>query len=169
MRNLTTLAVDAFAHSEGWHAVAPDTEARDAVYAARALRSADTSLVRLTLARLTHTTHEELASLAVVAAPPTLGVAHELVLFQLLSDGGEAAGNAPALCVITAGGDIVLVPLDAPRAEIVGSVEQGVLAAQWSPDVGSSKMYSVSPRCARCNSVASLTRCASPPESSVAG
>lgn len=134
MRNLTTLAVDAFAHSEGWHAVAPDTEARDAVYAARALRSADTSLVRLTLARLTHTTHEELASLAVVAAPPTLGVAHELVLFQLLSDGGEAAGNAPALCVITAGGDIVLVPLDAPRAEIVGSVEQGVLAAQWSPD-----------------------------------
>ena len=67
MRNLTTLAVDAFAQSEGWHAVAPDTEARDAVYVARAVHGHDTSLVRLTLARLSHTAHEELASLAVVA------------------------------------------------------------------------------------------------------
>jgi hypothetical protein len=37
------------------------------------------------------------------------------------------------------------------------------------PVVGSSSTYSVRPRWLRCSSVASLMRCASPPESSVAG
>ena len=42
-------------------------------------------------------------------------------------------------------------------------------SAGCSPVVGSSRTYSVSPRCVRCSSVASLIRWASPPESSVAG
>ena len=134
MRNLRTLAVETFAGGDAWDALAPDTEAPDAVYAARAQRGTDASLVRLTLARLTPHTHEELATLAVVAAPPAARSAHELVHLQLLADGGAAAENAPALCSITAGGDLVLLPVDAPRADIVGSVEQGVLAASWSPD-----------------------------------
>ena len=41
-------------------------------------------------------------------------------------------------------------------------------SAGCNPVVGSSSTYNVSPRPARCNSVASLMRCASPPESSVA-
>ncbi|PWN29335.1 IKI3-domain-containing protein [Jaminaea rosea] len=64
-----------------------------------------------------------------------------------LSDGGSAAGDEAALCLITAGGDILLIPLGtsdddtedpdgspAPPAQIMGSVEQGILAASWSPD-----------------------------------
>ena len=59
--------------------------------------------------------------------------------FTYLSDGGSAVDDQPALCLITAGGDIVLVPVepegDAPaEPQIVGSVEQGILAAGWSPD-----------------------------------
>ena len=42
-------------------------------------------------------------------------------------------------------------------------------SAGCSPVVGSSSTYRVPARCARCSSVASLMRCASPPESSVAG
>lgn len=134
MRNLTTVAVDAFDAARAWHAVAADAEDAGAVYVAEAQRGADAALVRLVLARLTAEAHDELASVAVAAAPASLRVPHELVLFQLLSDGGASAGNGRALCTVTAGGDIALLPLDAPRVEIVGSVEQGLLAAQWSPD-----------------------------------
>lgn len=57
--------------------------------------------------------------------------------FTYMADGGSAVNDEPALCLITSGGDIVLVALGAAenvQPEIVGSVEQGVLAASWSPD-----------------------------------
>lgn len=60
--------------------------------------------------------------------------------FTYLADGGSAVGDEPALCLVTTGGDIVLIPVvqadeAAPvEAQIVGSVEQGILAASWSPD-----------------------------------
>lgn len=60
--------------------------------------------------------------------------------FTFLADGGSAVNDEPALCLITSGGDIVLIPTttspDAGPVEpqIVGSVEQGILAAAWSPD-----------------------------------
>ncbi|CAO1630884.1 unnamed protein product [Sympodiomycopsis kandeliae] len=59
--------------------------------------------------------------------------------FTYMADGGSATNDEPALCLITSGGDIVLVPLaqglkSTPQPEIVGSVEQGILAAAWSPD-----------------------------------
>lgn len=62
--------------------------------------------------------------------------------FVYLADGGSAVDDEPALCLITAGGDIVLVSLQQdeqgglanPSPQIVGSVEQGILSASWSPD-----------------------------------
>ncbi|CAO1627671.1 unnamed protein product [Parajaminaea phylloscopi] len=59
-----------------------------------------------------------------------------------LSDGGPAVNDEPALCLVTAGGDIVLVSLEKDESgqyasavpQIMGSVEQGVLASQWSSD-----------------------------------
>lgn len=58
--------------------------------------------------------------------------------FTYMADGGSAVNDEPALCLITSGGDIVLIPLSStespPQPEIVGSVEQGILAAAWSPD-----------------------------------
>ncbi|PWN23511.1 IKI3-domain-containing protein [Microstroma glucosiphilum] len=60
--------------------------------------------------------------------------------FAFLADGGSAVNDEPALCLITSGGDIVLIPTStSPDAgpiepQIVGSVEQGILAAAWSPD-----------------------------------
>lgn len=131
MRNLTTLAVEALGGGAPWQAVAPDAEAADGVYVASAERGAE-GLVRLTVGRATPTECEELASLAVVGAPGNH--ADEIRLFQMLADGGEVAGNAPALCLVTAGGDIVYLLLDTLKAEIVGSVEQGLLAARWSLD-----------------------------------
>lgn len=60
--------------------------------------------------------------------------------FTFLADGGSVMSDEPALCLITSGGDIVLIPTttspDAGPVEpqIVGSVEQGILAAAWSSD-----------------------------------
>ncbi|KAN0060657.1 putative elongator complex protein 1 [Thecaphora frezii] len=68
---------------------------------------------------------------------------NQIVSLHFLADGGSAAQHHPALCAITAGGDIIILPLQdepvaedvpAPDPEIVGSVEQGLLAASWSPD-----------------------------------
>ncbi|WFD06264.1 Putative elongator complex protein 1 [Malassezia vespertilionis] len=129
MRNVVSLAVEAFG-SGAWHAVAPDTESRDNVYAARVVHGDTPSLVQLTFARLSTATQEEVASLAVVSA----ATRDELLDFTLISEGGEAAEHGPALCTVTAGGDIILLPLETMRADIVGSVEQGLLAAAWSPD-----------------------------------
>ncbi|WFC97369.1 Putative elongator complex protein 1 [Malassezia yamatoensis] len=134
MRNLTTLAVEEYAGTDGWHAIAPDAESPNTVYGARYTRGAESSLLRLSFARVTLSSSEELTSLAVVASPAAQSVPNEVLLFELLSDGGEAVDNAPALCTVTAGGDILLLPVNASSAEIVGSVEQGLLAAQWSPD-----------------------------------
>ena len=76
----------------------------------------------------------------------------EVVLLQFLNEGGSICDNSPALSLVTAGGDIVIgrIPsreealygkdadddLTAPplHFEVVGSIEQGIYAAQWSPD-----------------------------------
>ncbi|KDN37370.1 IKI3-domain-containing protein [Tilletiaria anomala UBC 951] len=91
------------------------------------------------------------------------GTEIEIISLQYLNDGGTMSDHGPALCLITAGGDILLGPLPsreeaalerasagdaqaepsrssfatfAPklRLEVVGSIEQGIYAAQWSPD-----------------------------------
>lgn len=132
MRNLSTLAVAAYGGV--WDAVVADTDADDAVYALRC--EVHGELARLTIARLDAHGCEELAALAVVAPPP--GVPRAIADFRLLADGGTATSSAPALCVVTTGGDIVVLPVgaDAPAlpADIVGSVDRGILAAAWSPD-----------------------------------
>lgn len=53
----------------------------------------------------------------------------EIVLLHVLPD-------AHSLAVITRAGDITTVALDedAPSAEVVGSIEGGVMGAAWSPD-----------------------------------
>lgn len=73
-----------------------------------------------------------------------LGNHRQIRSFDFLADGGSAANDEAALCLTTAGGDIVLVPLnddspesaqhDATQPQIMGSVEQGILAASWSLD-----------------------------------
>lgn len=82
-------------------------------------------------------------------AQPALATDHaqeqpEVLSLHYLSDGGATANHSPALCVITAGGDIAVLTLPADEqaldeqpfleVEIVGSVEQGLRAAAWSPD-----------------------------------
>lgn len=62
--------------------------------------------------------------------------------FTYLADGGAAVNDEPALCLVTAGGDLFLISLAQDESgtlisappQIMGSVEQGVLAARWSPD-----------------------------------
>ncbi len=72
----------------------------------------------------------------------TDGVSPEVVLLHYLNDGGSISNGNPGLCLVTAGGDILVgeVP-DAGHGapsqlslEVVGSIEQGIYAAQWSPD-----------------------------------
>ncbi|KAK0538478.1 putative elongator complex protein 1 [Tilletia horrida] len=73
----------------------------------------------------------------------------QIVSLHYLADGGELSSYAPALCLVSAGGDIVFIPLPedldelrqsgsaagpALEPNVVGSVEQGVAAAAWSPD-----------------------------------
>ncbi|CAD6977243.1 hypothetical protein A4X06_0g1276 [Tilletia controversa] len=72
----------------------------------------------------------------------------QVVSLHYLPDGGELSAYAPALCLVCAGGDIVFLPLPESvqelrgingsdgvlRPEIVGSIEQGIAAAAWSPD-----------------------------------
>lgn len=66
----------------------------------------------------------------------------QIVSLDFLSDGGSFVQGEPALCVISAGGDIAVCPIhddddessEPTLPEIVGSVEQGILAASWSPD-----------------------------------
>lgn len=83
----------------------------------------------------------------------------QIVSSTVLADGGSFMQNDPAICIVCAGGDIALVPPtvssqdqgarnassrdgagqgesdDEPLLpEIVGSVEQGIRAAAWSPD-----------------------------------
>ncbi|CDS00057.1 hypothetical protein [Sporisorium scitamineum] len=69
--------------------------------------------------------------------------ASDVVDFHYLSDGGQEVQNKPALCTVSAGGDFLLLPLDAddlqddaPAVEpsVVGTIEQGIAAACWSPD-----------------------------------
>ena len=71
-----------------------------------------------------------IASLSVAAAAP--GVP-EIVTFRVLADAGTQFDNEPALGVVTGGGDIVIIPFSG-TADIVGSVERGIVAAAWSPD-----------------------------------
>lgn len=65
----------------------------------------------------------------------------QVVSLQFLQDGGSLASYDRALCMVTAGGDIVLTPLpeqtgEAPALapDVVGTIEQGIAAAAWSPD-----------------------------------
>ena len=70
----------------------------------------------------------------------------EIISLQFLNDGGSLTENGPALCLITAGGDILLgrIPTEediepneampSMHLEVVGSIEQGIYAAAWSPD-----------------------------------
>lgn len=68
----------------------------------------------------------------------------DVIDLHYLSDGGQEAQNKPALCTVSAGGDLLLLPLpsgyeavdDAPTSEpsVVGTIEQGITAAAWSPD-----------------------------------
>jgi elongator complex protein 1 len=69
------------------------------------------------------------------------GTQQQVVSLDHLSDGGSFVNNDPALCIVCAGGDIAVLALNDDRIdeepvlpEIVGSVEQGILAARWSPD-----------------------------------
>lgn len=68
----------------------------------------------------------------------------DVIDFHYLSDGGQEVQNQAALCTISAGGDLLLLPVssanetldDAPAIEpsVVGTIEQGIGAACWSPD-----------------------------------
>ncbi len=71
--------------------------------------------------------------------------AKDVINLHYLSDGGQEAQNKPALCTISAGGDLLLLPIpssydahdnDVPakEPEVVGTIEQGIAAATWSPD-----------------------------------
>lgn len=122
MRNLVTLAV---AQSAPCDAVAVDAETNVA-YGVRA--SCSGGLATLSVIRLDTAAH--VASLAVAAAAP--GVP-QVVAFRVLADAGTQFNNAPALAIVTGGGDIVVIPLDG-TADIVGSVERGIRAAAWSPE-----------------------------------
>jgi len=80
------------------------------------------------------------------------GARKQVVSIHYLSDGGELSSFTPALSLVCAGGDIVFIPLpDAAQdlqtldlednqsgiglqPEIVGSIEQGIVSAVWSPD-----------------------------------
>jgi len=132
MRHLSTLAWQTLsAPAQPWHAVVADVEANDAAYVARIEHGRSTSL---TLARVCiASAADELATLSVAPAPPGVPPLPDL---RLLSDGGDSVHHAPALCVITGGGDMVLQPVgdDAGPADVVGSVDAGILAAAWSPD-----------------------------------
>jgi len=132
MRHLSTLAWQTLSSpAQPWHAVVADVEADDAAYVARIEDRAGSTL---TLARVcTAGPADELATLSVAPAPPGVPALPDV---RLVSDGGESVGHVPALCVITGGGDMVLQPVgdDARPADIVGSVDAGILAAAWSPD-----------------------------------
>ncbi|KAK0548116.1 putative elongator complex protein 1 [Tilletia horrida] len=73
----------------------------------------------------------------------------QVVSLQYLADGGELSSYAPALVAICASGDIVFIPLLESvqelqsalldggaelQPEVVGTVEQGIVTAAWSPD-----------------------------------
>ncbi len=68
----------------------------------------------------------------------------DVINLHYLSDGGAEASHRPALCTIAAGGDLLLLPIpdaseaadDVPPEEpvVVGTIEQGIAAAAWSPD-----------------------------------
>lgn len=137
MRHVSTLAWRTWPSStQPWHGVVPDTESDDAVYVYRMDGEDDADTSQLTLARLSDAGTDELAVLSVACAPPT---APAVADFRLLADGGMATENVSTLCIVTGGGDIVLLPLrdddafPAP-ADVVGSVEAGILAAAWSPE-----------------------------------
>ncbi|WFD19831.1 Putative elongator complex protein 1 [Malassezia caprae] len=133
MRHLSTLAWQTLsAPARPWHAVVADVEADDAAFVAR-IESADDAST-LTLARVCTTgPADELATLSVAPAPPGVPALPDV---RLVSDGGDSVGHVPALCVITGGGDMVLQPVgdEAGPADVVGSVDAGILAAAWSPD-----------------------------------
>ncbi|AYO44803.1 Elongator complex protein 1 [Malassezia restricta CBS 7877] len=133
MRNLSTLAWRVYdAPTKPWHGVVADTEGDDSVYVMRVERRDGVS--QLTLAHITPTGTEELAVLEVASAPPHVP---DVADFRLLADGGSSVNHMPAICVIGSGGDIVLMPVDeeaSAPAEVVGSVDQGILAAAWSPE-----------------------------------
>ena len=133
MRNLSTLAWRVYdAPTKPWHGVVADTEGDDSVYVMRVERR--DSVSQLTLAHITPTGTEELAVLEVTSAAPHVP---DVADFRLLADGGSSVNHMPAICVIGSGGDIVLMPVDeeaSAPAEVVGSVDQGILAAAWSPE-----------------------------------
>lgn len=126
----------------------------DTAYAVGTSKSSTSSAdVRITfyVKELSDKALSSFSSLLVPAALPPLaesssdvcrpvGVTPEVVSFHYLSDGGQEASNQPALCTVTAGGDILLLPLDIGSAgnsmqpQIVGSIEQGISAACWSSD-----------------------------------
>ena len=145
MRNLTRVAAQSYGSpgAPPWDAVAASLEDAHLVYAARGVRAEPgAALATLELAALRSgpgAGTDLLASVAVAAAPAPLPIPGEVVALATLADGGSAVAHAPALCVVTAGGDIVLLAVGdgeegAGTPEIVGSIEQGVLAAAWSPD-----------------------------------
>ncbi|WFD35942.1 Putative elongator complex protein 1 [Malassezia cuniculi] len=122
MRNLVTLAVR---KSAPCVALAVDAES-GVKYGIRI--HVNGGLATLAAVRLD--TDAVVASLAVAAAAQ--GVP-QVVAFRVLADAGAQFDNAPALGIVTGGGDIVVIPLDG-QADIVGSVERGICAASWSPD-----------------------------------
>lgn len=71
-------------------------------------------------------------------APPDRDA--QVVSLQFLQDGGSLAQYGHALCMITSGGDIVVAPTGEEAGEarfqpdVVGTIEQGISAAAWSPD-----------------------------------
>ena len=167
MRNLAVLAQRTFAAAQPSSTLVPaQVQATacslddDTIYAVSVSRSSPTSQnVNLSFLR-SNEASSDLAPFASILAPAapaplpdsarSLGAAQratssyrEIVSFHYLADGGSTAQNGPALCTITAGGDLIVLPLNDtphtdetpdPDPEIVGSVEQGILAAAWSPD-----------------------------------
>ncbi|PWN48336.1 IkappaB kinase complex, IKAP component [Violaceomyces palustris] len=165
MRNLSTLAVRRYpllglpsaSSRPTIQATAISTE-DDTLYAAAVSPSSSPSSQNVNLCFLRSdpgsTNLVQLSSILVPASPPPIpgsaasiiAASHppQVISLHYLSDGGSASNNSPALCAITAGGDLILIPLPEdettpdqvpdPQPEIVGSVEQGLLAAAWSPD-----------------------------------
>lgn len=136
MRNLSTLALQVYKTPHvSWDAVAADTESDDAAYVLHMEQKSDEH-AQLLIARLSDAGSEELAALQ-VSAPPRSSHMPCVADFRLLPDGGSTVDHVPALCIVCTGGDIVLLPVggdEAAPADVVGCVDQGILAAAWSPE-----------------------------------
>ncbi|UZJ53574.1 hypothetical protein CBS101457_002894 [Exobasidium rhododendri] len=123
-------------------AIAIDPQTANIYSTTSSISSSSSTLVNLDLWQLTPAQlHLAAFSTPISRRETNRHDSQQIVSLDHLSDGGSFVNNEPALCIVSAGGDIALLALSEERdedgpalPEIVGSVEQGILAARWSPD-----------------------------------